>query len=523
MFPAVALSLFLSWVQVSSDTYVVKSSAGEERGRRVLRELEGFHQLVGTLVFRSTELPELPIEVLLIGDDQTMKELAPEYNGRKIAVAGYYQRGQDRDFIVLSGRVFPETLTSVVYHELTHYFLGRALVHRPAWLNEGLAEYFATADIREDEISLGALSVERLQLLKTNSPLPLKAFFAVDSNSPYYNESFKANVFYAQAWAFVYFLMHGEYADRFKRYVEALTKGEAHLLDYLNVSERDLELGFLSYLKVFMQYSSRTHTKVNPEGWTMKVESIPETEAQISIAEIFLANGKLQEARHHLEAVRARDPEFLRASYYRGVLARIAGENNAREFFVDALLDPHLGVRAGVQLVQMGELHIPSVRSLLEQAAASSTRISEVYWALSEMYSDDVRRIEEAVRLNARRSAPPVQSPKANLPPPEPEPVWQRYAEGSDPHVRYSLLSESETQPLLRAFVSPYYPADLLDQKLGAEVVVDVQVTDDGRAGGIWLVSATPDIFGSLATAAVREWRFDRVAAKIRIVLEFRP
>src|SRR6185295_3435800 len=167
--------------------YIVKSSAGEERARRVLKELEDFHQLIGaTLVFRNTELPELPIEVLLIGDEPTLKELEPEYNGRKVAVAGYYQRGQDRDFIVLSGRVFPETLTSVVYHELTHYFLMRGLASRPVWLNEGLAEYFSTAEVRDDEISLGAVSADRLQLLKSSSTLPLKDFFAVDSSSPYY-------------------------------------------------------------------------------------------------------------------------------------------------------------------------------------------------------------------------------------------------------------------------------------------------------------------------------------------------
>src|SRR5947207_8272194 len=162
MLGALAVPLFLSWVQVSSETYIVKSSTGEDRAKRVLRELEHFHQFVGTLVFRNTELPELPIEVLLLGDEATLKELEPEYNGRKVAVAGYYQRGQDRDFIVLSGRVFPETLTSIVYHELTHYFLARALANRPAWLNEGLAEYFATVDIRGYEISLGALSVDRL-------------------------------------------------------------------------------------------------------------------------------------------------------------------------------------------------------------------------------------------------------------------------------------------------------------------------------------------------------------------------
>src|SRR5215510_16830 len=184
MVSSLIFSLFLSWVQVSSDTYIVRSSAGEERAKRVLKELEGFHQLIGsTLVFRNTELPELPIEVLLIGDEKTMKELEPEYNGRKVPVAGYYQAGQDRDFIVLSGRVFPQTLTSVVYHELTHYFLARGLVSRPTWLNEGLAEYFSTAEIRDDEILLGAISVDRLQLLKATALLPLKDFFSVDSSS----------------------------------------------------------------------------------------------------------------------------------------------------------------------------------------------------------------------------------------------------------------------------------------------------------------------------------------------------
>src|SRR5262245_9166779 len=185
MLGTVVFSLFLSWIQVSSDTYIVKSSAGEDRAKRVLKELEGFHQLIGsTLVFRNTELPELPIEGVVIGDEKTMKELEPEYNGRKVPVAGYYQAGQDRDFIVLSGRVFPQTLTSVVYHELTHYFLARGLVSRPTWLNEGLAEYFSTAEIRDDEISLGAISMDRLQLLKTNSLLPLKIFFYVHSGPP---------------------------------------------------------------------------------------------------------------------------------------------------------------------------------------------------------------------------------------------------------------------------------------------------------------------------------------------------
>src|SRR5262252_3133780 len=308
MVGALVFSLLLSWVQVSSDTYIVKSSAGEEKAKQVLKELEAFHQLLGTFAFRNTELPELPIEVLLIGDEPTMKELEPEFNGRKISVAGYYQRGQDRDFIVLSGRVFPETLTSVVYHELTHYFLSRALVSRPVWLNEGLAEYFAFAEIRDDEISLGGISLDRVQLLKSSSLLPLKDFFAVDATSAYYNESFKASIYYAQAWAFTHYLMHGEHSARFREYLDALQKNEVDLLQYLRVNERDLEVGFQNYLKYFIQRTNRNVIKVSGADRSIAVETIPESEAQMSIAEIFLANGKLAEARRHLEVLALQRP-----------------------------------------------------------------------------------------------------------------------------------------------------------------------------------------------------------------------
>jgi hypothetical protein len=50
-----------------------------------------------------------------------------------------------------------------------------------------------------------------------------------------------------------------------------------------------------------------------------------------------------------------------------------------------------------------------------------------------------------------------------------------------------------------------------------------VQVTEEGKAGGVWLVSAVPEVFGNLATASVREWKFDPTPAKIRIVLKFIP
>ena len=97
------------------------------------------------------------------------------------------------------------------------------------------------------------------------------------------------------------------------------------------------------------------------------------------------------------------------------------------------------------------------------------------------------------------------------------------YAQGADSGVRYELLAGADDRPGVKTFIAPYYPADLLNQKLSGEVVVDLQITEEGKVGGMWLVSSTPDVFEGLATASVRQWQFESVPAKIRVVLEFKP
>jgi TonB family protein len=296
------------------------------------------------------------------------------------------------------------------------------------------------------------------------------------------------------------------------------------LLPFLNVNERDLETGFQTYVKLFLQRRNLSSMKVSPAQWSMDIQSIPETEAEMSIAEIFLANGKWDEARRHLETLAGRAPDSTRVSYYRGVLARIAGEPRARDFFVDALLDPWLNVRAAVQLAEMGEWQIPAVRTLLEEAAAMETRNPKVYLALTTIYRDELDQLEKAVKL--KKQADEVAAPRPGMthnPAPQNETSWKMYMQGSDSHVQYQVLSESDRKPDVRTVVAPYYPAELLEQKLSGEVTMDVQVTEQGKVGGIWLVSAMPDLFETLATSAVREWQFEPLSTKVRVVLRFKP
>ena len=523
MLSVLALSVALSWVQVQTDTFVVKSSVGEERARHVVRELEAFHQLIGTaLVFKKVQLPDLPIEVLLVSDEALLTELSPVYNGKRVRVAGYYERGQDRDFIILSANTHGN-LTHIVYHELTHYFLSRSLQPRPAWLNEGLAEYFATADIDDDAAYVGGLSQERLQLLRTERLLPLKDFFAVDDRSPFYNETAKANVFYAQAWAFVHFLTHGPYKNEFHSYLTDLARNEVKFSDYVKSDLSTLEVEFENYLKLRIRTVGRDKLKISSEGWTMTTHPIEDADVELAIAEVFLSGGHLDDARKRLEKVAGIDDEFPRASYYRGVLARITGEGNPREYFVDALMDPNLGPRAAVHLVQLRELAIPAVRRALEQAAGNDTHMADVYWALTEIYLDDARRALETIQLTKNAAPAELVTPSKEPVASTPEPVFTAYAEGDGEHFRYELLSESGTGPKAVDAHAPFFPEELLKEKLRGRVAIDVVISETGEVTGLFLISSAPEVFSVLATSAVRDWKFEPVAGKVRVVLQFLP
>src|SRR4030095_1067598 len=209
--------------------------------------------------------------------------------------------------------------------------------------------------------------------------------------------------------------------------------------------------------------------------------------------------------------------------YYRGILARLSGDPSAREFFVDALLDPFLAPRAAVRLVEMGDMQIPAVRTILEEAAAMRTRTPEVYLALANIYTEEVRRIDEAVRVAKLNAAEPVGVRASQNAKSEPSANWNSYMRGSIRNIAYDLLSESDNHPRVTRVVTPYFPPELLIQKTSREVVLDLQVTEEGKVGGIWLISATPEIFSNLATASVREWEFEGIPAKIRVVLKFTP
>src|SRR6185369_4523274 len=123
--------------------------------------------------------------------------------------AGYFQPGQDVNYITLTTEVQgDQDPFTVIFHEYTHLLVNNTIENAPTWFNEGLAEYYSTFSITNDQqVILGKTIGSHVALLRQKKMLPLRTLFAVDTKSPYYNESDKQSIFYAESWALLHYLI----------------------------------------------------------------------------------------------------------------------------------------------------------------------------------------------------------------------------------------------------------------------------------------------------------------------------
>src|SRR5688500_20039623 len=80
----------------------------------------------------------------------------------------------------------------------------------PTWFNEGLAEYYSTFSISDDQkVVLGSPIASHVYLVREKKMLPLRTLFQVDHKSPYFKERDKQSIFYEESLALlIYLIMH---------------------------------------------------------------------------------------------------------------------------------------------------------------------------------------------------------------------------------------------------------------------------------------------------------------------------
>ena len=171
-------------------------------------------------------------------------------------------------------------LRSAMIHEATHAYLGAlsraGRIDLPLWLNEGFATYVDHSEVKDGDMILGSragwssyiaggtrfheTSLAKVgaktirAAAKKNQLIPTERLLRAGPDE-FYGE--KAPLYYAQAWALVHFLIHGQEGwdtERFPSVIQRVVEGQpardAVRIVYGLDGER-LDAAYVEYLKTF--------------------------------------------------------------------------------------------------------------------------------------------------------------------------------------------------------------------------------------------------------------------------------
>jgi Tfp pilus assembly protein PilF len=209
------------WVEVRSPNFSVITDAGDKRGRDVALHFEQMRSVFGTLMTKANVNLSVPLQIVAFRNSKEMRQVAPIFNGKPTELAGLFQGGEDRTFIMLDLSV--ENPWYVVFHEYAHQLMnGNVSVRLDPWFEEGFAEYFASIEVDNKEARVGKIPEQTYRILQQDGMIRVAELFRVQQYSKTYNESGDhRNVFYAESGLLVHYLYDNQLVPKLADYFNA--------------------------------------------------------------------------------------------------------------------------------------------------------------------------------------------------------------------------------------------------------------------------------------------------------------
>jgi Flp pilus assembly protein TadD len=194
------------WVEVRSPNFSVITDAGDKRGRDVALHFEQMRSVFGKLMTKANVNLSVPLQIVAFRNTKEMRQIAPMFNGKPTELAGLFQGGEDRSFIMLDMSV--DNPWQVVFHEYAHRLMdGNISTRTDPWFEEGFAEYFSSIEVDNKEARVGKIPEDTYRLLEQTGMMHISDLFRVRQNTKTYNESGDhRDTFYAESGLLVHYL-----------------------------------------------------------------------------------------------------------------------------------------------------------------------------------------------------------------------------------------------------------------------------------------------------------------------------
>ena len=309
------------WIEVKSPHFTAASNASPGEATTIAWEFEQIRAAIGALWTWARVDLNKPLVIFAVKDENSMKALAPEYWERKNAVhpASVWVGGADQNYLAIRTDVKTEDNRMLnpyqqAYFSYVSLIIGQSLPRTlPLWFVRGFAAVVSNTIVRDQKVFLGPPIPWDLQRLNAQSRLPISRLLAVTRDSPEYNTADGLELFDAESWAFVHFLMFADEGarwpklDKFVNLVDHGTDPAAAFREAIG-SPDDLQQPFSSYI-VRNLYSLRqfnVDASVKREGFS--VRQLPADDLDSRRALFHVAMRRPVEARAAIEQARKEGP-----------------------------------------------------------------------------------------------------------------------------------------------------------------------------------------------------------------------
>jgi tetratricopeptide (TPR) repeat protein len=303
-----------NWIQVSSPHFTVISNSNEKQARRIAGQFERMRSMFHAAFPQLQVDPAHPIVVLAVRDKDQFRMLEPQayLANESLHLNGLFLRASDQNYVLI--RIEPEGQHpyAIVYHEYTHWLLSRA-PNLPLWFDEGMAEFYDTAQIFERDSSIGAANERDLMLLRQTPLLPFETLFTIDETSPYYREKKKGSIFYAESWALTHYLYFHDFdykTSRVNDYMDLLSQNVDPVVAATRAfgDLKELQAALEHYIQQGTFHRYRNAAIAPVDDLAFDVEAMTPAKVSAVKASVLAYNGRTSEARALLADVLQQDP-----------------------------------------------------------------------------------------------------------------------------------------------------------------------------------------------------------------------
>ncbi len=400
-----------TWVEAATPHFTVLSNDGEKTARRIAQQFEQIRILYSKALSPNLRLdPGIPIVIIAARNEKSLSQIIPEYWAQKghTHPPGLFLPGEERNYIVLRTDEQGEFPYLIVYHEYVHLIVNLNYQHIPLWLNEGYATFLGSATLLPKSGRLGQPNESELNVLQQTKLLPLEVLFRVGPDSPYYNEAEKTNVFYAESWALVHYLMTDASRQKDKqlgKYIASIENGndpvEAAKSAFGDLGQLKRQLDSYVSRTTYSMYVVDLPDPADPKSFPVRI--VPPAEVEATLGEFDVSRRQFDAARARIEEALRLDPNLAAAQESMGfLLFREDKRSEAQKYFSRAVaLDSKSALANyydGMLLVSGGaeEEDADEAQAALEKAVALKPDLAPAWDALAILYLSDPQIMNKA-------------------------------------------------------------------------------------------------------------------------------